>query len=86
MSSRDCFSKVLPNIKLATRFDADGKEIQVFNNLKIIINENGTFSPSYDSTMNEFCEIGRTISPICVACLLPQCDPFEMRMPEYRLI
>lgn len=29
MASRDCFSKVLPNIKLATRFDADGKEIQV---------------------------------------------------------
>lgn len=29
MGSRDCFSKVLPNIKLATRFDADGKEVQV---------------------------------------------------------
>lgn len=29
MASRDIFSKVIPNIKLATRFDADGKEIQV---------------------------------------------------------
>lgn len=29
MGTRDVFSKVLPNIKLATRFDADGKEIQV---------------------------------------------------------
>ncbi|XP_031631504.1 protein furry isoform X4 [Contarinia nasturtii] len=29
MSDRDCFSKVLPNIELATRFDADGKEVQV---------------------------------------------------------
>ncbi|XP_055321348.1 coiled-coil domain-containing protein 93 isoform X2 [Sitodiplosis mosellana] len=29
MGSRDCFSKVLPNVKLATRFDADGKEVQV---------------------------------------------------------
>lgn len=26
---RDLFSKALPNIKLSTRFDADGKEIQV---------------------------------------------------------
>lgn len=34
MSTRDCFSKALPNISLATRFDADGKEIQV-NILKI---------------------------------------------------
>lgn len=30
MASRDIFSKALPNIKLATRFDADGKEIQVW--------------------------------------------------------
>lgn len=29
MASRDCFSKVLPNIQLATRYDADGNEIQV---------------------------------------------------------
>lgn len=29
MASRDIFSKHLPNVKLATRFDADGKEIQV---------------------------------------------------------
>ncbi|XP_058818611.1 coiled-coil domain-containing protein 93 isoform X2 [Topomyia yanbarensis] len=29
MSSKNIFSKLLPNIKLATRFDADGNEIQV---------------------------------------------------------
>lgn len=29
MTSRDVFSKVVPNVKLATTFDADGKEIQV---------------------------------------------------------
>ncbi|XP_055378324.1 coiled-coil domain-containing protein 93 [Condylostylus longicornis] len=29
MANRDIFSKHLPNIKLATRFDADGNEIQV---------------------------------------------------------
>lgn len=29
MSGKDTFSKHLPNIKLATRYDADGKEIQV---------------------------------------------------------
>lgn len=29
MGTRDVFSKILPNVKLATRFDADGKEIQV---------------------------------------------------------
>lgn len=29
MASRDVFSKALPNVKLATRFDAEGKEIQV---------------------------------------------------------
>lgn len=28
-TARDVFSKALPNVKLATRFDADGKEIQV---------------------------------------------------------
>lgn len=28
-ATRDVFSKVVPNVKLATTFDADGKEIQV---------------------------------------------------------
>lgn len=32
MTSRDIFAKALPNIKLATRFDADGNEIQVWLN------------------------------------------------------
>lgn len=31
MSGKDTFSKHLPNIKLATRYDADGKEIQVID-------------------------------------------------------
>lgn len=30
MSGKDIFSKHLPNINLATRFDAEGREIQVF--------------------------------------------------------
>lgn len=29
MANRDVFSKILPNVKLATRYDADGREIQV---------------------------------------------------------
>ncbi|ALC42514.1 fidipidine [Drosophila busckii] len=29
MANRDVFSKILPNVKLATRFDAEGREIQV---------------------------------------------------------
>lgn len=29
MANRDVFSKALPNVKLATKLDADGKEIQV---------------------------------------------------------
>ncbi|XP_062127908.1 coiled-coil domain-containing protein 93 [Drosophila sulfurigaster albostrigata] len=29
MANRDVFSKILPNVKLATRLDADGREIQV---------------------------------------------------------
>lgn len=29
MANRDVFSKVLPNVKLATRYDAEGREIQV---------------------------------------------------------
>ncbi|XP_064543753.1 coiled-coil domain-containing protein 93 [Drosophila montana] len=29
MANRDVFSKILPNVKLATRYDAEGREIQV---------------------------------------------------------
>ncbi|XP_030386201.1 coiled-coil domain-containing protein 93 [Scaptodrosophila lebanonensis] len=29
MANRDVFSKILPNVKLATRYDAEGKEVQV---------------------------------------------------------
>lgn len=29
MSSKEVFSKFIPNVKLGTRFDADGKEIEV---------------------------------------------------------
>lgn len=30
-SNRDIFSKHLPNVKLATRIDAEGREVQVSN-------------------------------------------------------
>lgn len=29
MANRDVFSKILPNVKLATRIDAEGREVQV---------------------------------------------------------
>lgn len=29
MSNKQIFSKIIPNVKLRTRFDADGKEIDV---------------------------------------------------------
>lgn len=29
MANRDVFSKILPNVKLGTRYDEDGREVQV---------------------------------------------------------
>jgi len=29
MANRDVFSKILPNVRLGTRYDEDGREVQV---------------------------------------------------------
>lgn len=56
-AARDIFSKALPNVKLATRFDAEGREVQVNrkkrNKIEIKTQRNSVESVAQNKALNK---------------------------------